>query len=626
MLRRLVLALLLLTLPTHADAAIKFLEAGTSATQGVEFYSSITGSCASDATVVKTAPRSLKCTSGGAGAQAIATIAGPLADAGRRISFYWEQDLPTASLNILNVTPSGSGTVVIGLKLSTGGALAICGGGGTPPCTADSATTISALSPNRLALAYVITSSTNWTAKLFLNGSLIVTASNADFSLTTTGSGDVRIGWMTASTGNSKNFYVSDLYVDDGTGLDDPGDLRVTAKEPASNNTGNFTDSFGVAAPANRYTNVDDRPLDTTTGWINTNTTANAENYTLESASAGDVNLGSGTVAGYTHWTWAKRQGTGANSAGERWNATTGQCSKGQTGTDTTITCTGMTLWTGQLVYCALMTNNAAMSSVAVSDTLSNTWTPLNATSAGSGLLMFPFFASVGTGTKGGAASTVTFTYTSSASRKAVGCIAFDGVETSSPQDANPANTTDSTSTYNTNATGTLAQANEIVIAPFVLAHNAETITCASPTGTDTGVAAVTSAGSATTNVDFRFCYTLVAATTTLTPAATSGTNRTGLQGVATFKIRGNATPGAGTPKLTNNGTDTAQTLTTTPALYTVITTSGSYPSNAAGIGMVASGATAATVFYEGGALVAYTPAAPAPSPCGSFLLVGVGC
>ena len=59
--------------------------------------------------------------------------------------------------------------------------------------------------------------------------------------------------------------------------------------------------------------------------------------------------------------------------------------------------------------------------------------------------------------------------------------------------------------------------------------------------------------------------------------------------------------------KIMDNGTETGITLTTTPALYTLITDSTSYPSNAAGIGERAS-TTANTNFYECGTLIAYTP------------------
>ena len=65
-----------------------------------------------------------------------------------------------------------------------------------------------------------------------------------------------------------------------------------------------------------------------------------------------------------------------------------------------------------------------------------------------------------------------------------------------------------------------------------------------------------------------------------------------------------------GTPKITNNGTDTAITLTTSSSLFTNIVDSATYPSDAAAIGMLSGGGAANTYFYEGGMLIAYIPGA----------------
>lgn len=63
---------------------------------------------------------------------------------------------------------------------------------------------------------------------------------------------------------------------------------------------------------------------------------------------------------------------------------------------------------------------------------------------------------------------------------------------------------------------------------------------------------------------------------------------------------------GSGTPGIMNNGSVTAKTLTASPALYTVITDSASYPSNTDGIGMRSSGTTDDVFLYECGTLIAY--------------------
>jgi hypothetical protein len=63
-----------------------------------------------------------------------------------------------------------------------------------------------------------------------------------------------------------------------------------------------------------------------------------------------------------------------------------------------------------------------------------------------------------------------------------------------------------------------------------------------------------------------------------------------------------------------DNGTESAITLTGTPALYTKITDSATYPTNAAGIGMRSTGAAVDTFLYEAGTLIAYKPGAGAVS------------
>jgi len=63
-----------------------------------------------------------------------------------------------------------------------------------------------------------------------------------------------------------------------------------------------------------------------------------------------------------------------------------------------------------------------------------------------------------------------------------------------------------------------------------------------------------------------------------------------------------------------DNGSESAITLTTAPALYTLLTASASYPSNAAGIG-IRSSTTANTFLYECGTLIAYTPVSGPTTP-----------
>ena len=90
------------------------------------------------------------------------------------------------------------------------------------------------------------------------------------------------------------------------------GAIRVTAKLPASNNVNQFTTAIG-ANPADRWTNVNERALSETNGWLDA-VDAHAENYGIEAASAGDVNISGATLIARMAWVWAKATTGGLGS------------------------------------------------------------------------------------------------------------------------------------------------------------------------------------------------------------------------------------------------------------------------------------------------------------------------
>jgi len=74
------------------------------------------------------------------------------------------------------------------------------------------------------------------------------------------------------------------------------------------------------------------------------------------------------------------------------------------------------------------------------------------------------------------------------------------------------------------------------------------------------------------------------------------------------------AVASTGTPKLVSNGNDNAIVLTVTAAPYTVLTTSGVYPTGA--FGMKSTGTVDDTFFYEGGVIIGYDNAALMAQAC----------
>lgn len=279
--------------------AVKWLEGGSDATFGFEFFQLTQGTTASDSGTIHTGPRSLKFTSGAAGENARAfSPASTCQDAGTRISFWVNlTNLPTTNgIALLTSVDSGINFFVFKIRVTTGGNLSIVGNG-----VKTGSSTLSTGTWYRIAVSYVITSTTNFTIAVFLNGISEVTATNSDFSLANSGSGAAGFGWdaTDGTGGNSKVVYFDDLYIDDGTGLDDPGAIQITAKLPASTNANNFDTTIGTGA-------VNERPLSETNGMQQAASTQVSQNYTLQTVSTGDVDLTGATIVGRLAWIWAK--------------------------------------------------------------------------------------------------------------------------------------------------------------------------------------------------------------------------------------------------------------------------------------------------------------------------------
>jgi hypothetical protein len=111
---------------------------------------------------------------------------------------------------------------------------------------------------------------------------------------------------------------MDDIYIDNGSDLTDPGDIHVTNKRPNANGASNqFTTQIGSGGSgygSGHSPQVNEQPLSTTNGW-STATANQRENYTLESASTGDVDISSKTLTAYEAWTYAE---TSATCSGEQ--------------------------------------------------------------------------------------------------------------------------------------------------------------------------------------------------------------------------------------------------------------------------------------------------------------------
>lgn len=282
--------------------AATFMDAGGSATADLTFVSSTIGTVAVvSAPSGFSGPYVYKASTGSPAADANIIYNGVLADAGRglHVRMMLDAGAPAATENLMAMRTSGA-AAVLQIQRLTSGVLRLNPVGGTP---ADGTTVLQANQVYDVALSYVITSTTVWTCSLYLNGVLEATATNAG-TLTRTGTAQLVLN-APAVAGASRNNYYSDLYIDDSPSAAGIVNIRVTAKRPNANSTNTFdtttaTTNSGYGTGNSIY--VNQRPL-ATTGARRMNGSGTAtENFAIENAATGDVNLTGHTLVARLAW------------------------------------------------------------------------------------------------------------------------------------------------------------------------------------------------------------------------------------------------------------------------------------------------------------------------------------
>ena len=227
---------------------ITFIESGTDATGDFSFFTSTSGTVASDSTVSKTGSRSSKCSTGSPAANALFDITSVAADAGTRCSVWVRFDtIPASTGTFLHVVNSANTSVIFAFLLRSSGKVNCSPVGAIGK---DGTTVLSTNTWYRLSFAYTITNSTTYRIDFYIDGVSQGTCSTGTLSST----GTARIKFRANTDfGTNANAWFDNIYVDDGSDYSDPGDIRVTANRPAANNTNNFDTAIG-ASPANRWT------------------------------------------------------------------------------------------------------------------------------------------------------------------------------------------------------------------------------------------------------------------------------------------------------------------------------------------------------------------------------------
>lgn len=322
--RSLVIVLSVLLGCVSLDATTLFMETGTDSTQDFTFFSSTTAgvnsTITSDSTVSNTGPRSFKVNTTAAGVGVYTSSpAATAADAGTRLSMWVRfSGIASISTPTIFVSPQTTGNlIVIGLGINTNGTLRICGRGAT---AIDGIHPLGDGSFYHIVFSYKITSTTNWSAKVWVNDILELVTTNVDGTLATTGTNYWRFGYVSSASVDSFSSmsilttWYDDIYIDDGTGVDNTGNIKVTSKRPVSNGTLNeFTTQIGSGGSgygSGHSPQTNEQPLSTTNGWSKSNTTLAYEVYVVEGAAVGDVDITNRTIVDYIGWIYAKVDST----------------------------------------------------------------------------------------------------------------------------------------------------------------------------------------------------------------------------------------------------------------------------------------------------------------------------
>lgn len=283
--------------------ATKFLEPGGDADFSVNatngFWSSIgTGVTASSDIVHANHLRSIKYSTGAL--SAVNTTGTSAADSGGRLSFFFYMNaLPSATSSLMSII-SGAATVVARIRCTSTGILQIFND--TTQIGTDGAT-LATGRWYRISIAYTITSTSVNRFEMFVDGISSISITNA--TLGNTGSDHYQIG--NNSSNATFDVRTSDHYADNSSSLTDTGEIWVTAKRPVANGSANnFTTQIGTGNSGygtGHSPQVNERPLNTSNGWsVSVSGSAITEEYTIEGAAVGDMNISQATLIDYMGW------------------------------------------------------------------------------------------------------------------------------------------------------------------------------------------------------------------------------------------------------------------------------------------------------------------------------------
>jgi hypothetical protein len=568
----------------------------TEGTGDLADWSSTSGTVTVDTTnVSQTATRAIKCDSTASNLKALAVKTTSGVSAQGRCSFYFRADtnLPSADARIFALATGVGG--VVSISLLTTGQLRLT----ISSETVTSASSLSVDTQYRICLAYTRASSAVYEVRVFVNGSQVITKTDSGGSGLWSSTIDrFSVGWGDISSGSfvpgaSRVCHFHNVYYDDSSALTDTGNICLTNKFPAAVNTNSFDTTIGTGT--NRWDYVDERPVSETNGLQHAASSDVQENFTLQTAAQGDVDISAGTLIARTAWLWAKR---GSNGTAVAIATTVTHTSNNPT---TTATTTAFSPAVNDVMIAAVTSRDSTgAGTLAVSDSVEGAWTKFANSTDHKATLWWK---------RAGSTTSRTVTVANAVGSVAMRVTTFSGCITSGNAYADVI--VDPNASGNEVQTGiTPTNASSMVLATVHNYNNDNTIT--SPSLANVGGTMSFDERTSTGGSD---CAVALCYEVTMQTAATGDFTWTQATDGVTYSILFTLVPqdpviDVGLPDLMDNGTEKEMTLATTSAVYTNLTDSASYPSNAAGIGIRSSGTAVDTYLYECGTVIAYTPGA----------------
>jgi hypothetical protein len=222
---------------------------------------------------------------------------GVINSSGTRISLYiYLNALPTGTVNFF-----ADQGITWQIKLTSAGVLQFWNNSAQ---VGSNGSTLSTGVWYRLCLAFTVTSTTVNEFRLFKNGVLDISVTNATLQNRILNS--FYIGNQNDATFDLRS---SDHYIDNSSSLTDTGDIWVTAKRPNANGTTNgFTTQIGSGGSGygtGHSPQVNERPLSTTNGWSMVGAgNAVTEEYSIEGKATGDIDISSATIVDFMGWAY----------------------------------------------------------------------------------------------------------------------------------------------------------------------------------------------------------------------------------------------------------------------------------------------------------------------------------